>query len=72
METRRMKSLLIDSFCSSLFGLLLQVFDTLNMGWRHLLWDATAMHPDYPFKDWLPHNHQVPDAPMNTSHSSRS
>jgi hypothetical protein len=41
------------------------------MGWRHLLWPATAMHPDYPFKDSLPHDHVVPDAPLNTSHSSR-
>lgn len=50
----------------------MKVFDELNMGWRHLLWPATAMHPDYPFKDWLPHDHVVPDAPLNTSHSSRS
>ncbi len=26
----------------------------LNVGWRHLLWAETSMHPDYPFKDWLP------------------
>ncbi|EDQ85216.1 uncharacterized protein MONBRDRAFT_29533 [Monosiga brevicollis MX1] len=48
------------------------VLSDMNMGWRHLLWDATAMHPDYPFKDDLPHDHVVPDAPMNTSHSSRN
>jgi hypothetical protein len=24
--------------------------DGLNVGWRHLLWAETSMHPDYPFK----------------------
>eukprot|EP01063_Lacrimia_lanifica_P017616 TRINITY_DN24662_c0_g1_i1.p1 TRINITY_DN24662_c0_g1~~TRINITY_DN24662_c0_g1_i1.p1 ORF type:complete len:371 (+),score=193.99 TRINITY_DN24662_c0_g1_i1:75-1187(+) len=38
-----------------------------NIGWRFLLWDETAMHPDYPFKDELPYNHEVPKAPMSTS-----
>jgi len=32
----------------------LTVIDGLNVGWRHLLWAETSMHPDYPFKDWLP------------------
>ena len=26
------------------------VFDKMNVGWRHLLWAETSMHPDYPFK----------------------
>ena len=26
------------------------VFDQMNVGWRHLLWAETSMHPDYPFK----------------------
>ena len=25
-------------------------FGELNVGWRHLLWAETSMHPDYPFK----------------------
>jgi hypothetical protein len=29
-------------------------FDKMNVGWRHLLWAETSMHPDYPFKDCLP------------------
>lgn len=32
----------------------IQVFDSLNIGWRHLIWAESSMHPDYPFKDWLP------------------
>jgi hypothetical protein len=30
------------------------VFDAMNVGWRHLVWAETSMHPDYPFKDDLP------------------
>ena len=26
----------------------------MNVGWRHLVWAETSMHPDYPFKDDLP------------------
>jgi len=33
------------------------VFDKMNVGWRHLLWAETSMHPDYPFKDCLPHDY---------------
>ena len=25
-------------------------FGELNVGWRHLVWAETSMHPDYPFK----------------------
>ena len=32
----------------------LAAIDKLNIGWRHLLWAETSMHPDYPFKDYLP------------------
>merc|ERR1712142_881118 len=28
--------------------------DKMNVGWRHLLWAETSMHPDHPFKDCLP------------------
>ena len=36
--------------------------EALNMGWRHLLWAETSMHPDYPFKDDLPWDYKsVPD-----------
>jgi len=32
-------------------------FDMLNVGWRHLLWGEVSHHPDYPFKDELPHGY---------------
>jgi len=35
------------------------VIDKLNLGWRHLIWAETSMHPDYPFKDYLPANFVV-------------
>ena len=31
----------------------------LNVGWRHLVWAETSMHPDYPYKEDLPWNYQV-------------
>lgn len=31
----------------------------LNVGWRHLLWAETSMHPDYPYKEDLPHDYQL-------------
>ena len=34
----------------------------LNVGWRHLLWTETALHFDYPFKDFLPFDY-VPGKP---------
>mmetsp|Transcript_11654 Transcript_11654/g.23691 ORF Transcript_11654/g.23691 Transcript_11654/m.23691 type:complete len:355 (-) Transcript_11654:1488-2552(-) len=43
----------------------------LNRGWRHLLWPETSGHPDYPFKDELPHNYVVAPAPRSTQISSR-
>jgi len=35
------------------------VLDSLNVGWRHLLWAETSMHPDYPFKDSLPADYKL-------------
>jgi len=35
----------------------------LNCGWRILLWEHTAEHPDYPFKDDLPFGFTVPPTP---------
>lgn len=32
-------------------------FDKLNVGWRHLLWREVSHHPNYPFKDELPHGY---------------
>lgn len=32
-------------------------FDTINCGWRHLLWPEVSHHPDYPFKDEVPHGY---------------
>jgi len=37
----------------------MDVIDKLNIGWRHLLWAETSMHPDYPFKDNLPWDYKV-------------
>jgi len=31
----------------------------MNVGWRHLLWAETSMHPDYPFKDCLPADYEL-------------
>ena len=33
--------------------------DDLNVGWRHLMWAETSLHPDYPFKADLPYNYKV-------------
>jgi len=37
----------------------MSVIDKLNVGWRHLLWAETSMHPDYPFKDCLPYDYKL-------------
>lgn len=42
-------------------------FSQINYGWRHLLWRETAGHPDYPFKDEIPHDYVVEKAPLITS-----
>jgi hypothetical protein len=39
----------------------MHVFDMMNVGWRILLWPEVALHPDYPFKDELPHNFRQDD-----------
>ena len=56
----------IDIFDFELSADDMKVFDSRNIGWRHLLWPATAGHPDYPFKSSLPHDFKVPDAPTAT------
>eukprot|EP00667_Euglena_gracilis_P013041 EG_transcript_13428 len=43
----------------------------LNCGWRHLVWAETAMHPDYPFKDELPHGYIPGPAPTSTTSSGQ-
>ena len=35
----------------------MRVFDSLNVGWRHLLAPEVSVHKDYPFKDELPHDY---------------
>eukprot|EP00182_Erythrolobus_australicus_P005397 CAMPEP_0185829890 /NCGR_PEP_ID=MMETSP1353-20130828/513_1 /TAXON_ID=1077150 /ORGANISM="Erythrolobus australicus, Strain CCMP3124" /LENGTH=354 /DNA_ID=CAMNT_0028527731 /DNA_START=1139 /DNA_END=2203 /DNA_ORIENTATION=- len=45
---------------------------TLNVGWRYLLFAAASMHPDYPFKDELPHDYVLEKAPLNTTKSGSS
>mmetsp|Transcript_55248 Transcript_55248/g.126996 ORF Transcript_55248/g.126996 Transcript_55248/m.126996 type:complete len:307 (+) Transcript_55248:220-1140(+) len=42
-------------------------FDKLNVGWRHLLWPEVAAHPDYPFKDELPHGFKPVKAALVSS-----
>lgn len=42
-------------------------FATINCGWRHLLWRETSHHPDYPFKDELPHGYVLEKAPVVSS-----
>lgn len=37
-------------------------FDAFNKGWKHCSWPETSMHPDYPFKDSLPHNYKPTSA----------
>lgn len=38
----------------------------LNIGWRHLVWAETSDHPDYPFKDDLPHDYVLEKPMKNT------
>ena len=38
----------------------------LNIGWRHCAWMATSKHPDYPFKEAIPHGYVLEKAPVNT------
>ena len=35
----------------------MEIFNDLNVGWRHLLWAETSGHKDYPFKSDLPHDY---------------
>eukprot|EP01059_Diplonema_ambulator_P002888 TRINITY_DN1248_c8_g1_i1.p1 TRINITY_DN1248_c8_g1~~TRINITY_DN1248_c8_g1_i1.p1 ORF type:complete len:367 (+),score=114.90 TRINITY_DN1248_c8_g1_i1:55-1155(+) len=44
----------------------------LNIGWQFLLWEDTAMHPDYPFKDALPYKFQPGKAPLATTTASEA
>ena len=37
----------------------MKTMDSLNCGWRHLLWRETSHHPDYPFLDELPHQYEL-------------
>lgn len=37
----------------------LDLISSLNIGWRHLLGDVTAHHPDFPFRDELPYGFAV-------------
>jgi len=42
-------------------------FDSINCGWRHLLWMEASDHPDYPFKDEIPTGYVLQKAPTITS-----
>ena len=33
----------------------MELFNDLNVGWRHLLWAETSGHKDYPFKRFAGH-----------------
>ena len=35
------------------------LIDDMNIGWRHLVFYESIMHPDYPFKECIPHGCQV-------------
>ena len=35
----------------------MELFNDLNVGWRHLLWAETSGHQDYPFKSDLPYGY---------------
>lgn len=50
----------IEIFDFELTGDEMAEFNDLNIGFRHLLTPETSGHPDYPFKDELPHDHIVP------------
>jgi len=39
-------------------------FDKLNIGYRYLPFAATSNHPDYPFKDELPHDYVLEKCPF--------
>lgn len=45
----------------------MESFGQLNCGWRHLLWREVSHHPDYPFKDEIPHDYKLELAPTVTS-----
>lgn len=47
-------------------------FDSINCGWRHLLWRETSHHPDYPFKDELPHDYVLEKPPKQSSSGTSS
>eukprot|EP01061_Rhynchopus_euleeides_P020668 TRINITY_DN3358_c0_g1_i10.p1 TRINITY_DN3358_c0_g1~~TRINITY_DN3358_c0_g1_i10.p1 ORF type:complete len:370 (+),score=198.61 TRINITY_DN3358_c0_g1_i10:60-1169(+) len=48
----------------------LKTFSSLNIGWQFLLWEDTAGHPDYPFKDALPLGFKPGKAPLATTTAS--
>ena len=33
----------------------MKVIDDLNIGWRHIVFLESIMHPDYPFKECIPY-----------------
>jgi hypothetical protein len=37
----------------------MRAMSDLNVGWRHLIWAETSMHPDYPYKEDLPWDYKV-------------
>ena len=37
----------------------MKVMDDLNIGWRHLIFLESSMHPDYPFKDSIPSGYKL-------------
>lgn len=42
-------------------------FGSINCGWRHLLWREASNHPDYPFKDELPHDYVLEKPALKSS-----
>jgi diketogulonate reductase-like aldo/keto reductase len=37
----------------------MRAMSDLNVGWRHLIWSETSLHPDYPYKEDLPWDYKV-------------
>ena len=49
----------------------MELIGNMNICWRHLLWPEAAEHPDYPFKDELPHDFVVPAVPADATAGKR-
>ena len=37
----------------------MKIMDDLNIGWRHLVFLESIMHPDFPFKECIPYGYKL-------------